>query len=92
MPDSTCLISLSPPPPPPAISGADDAHLVHGDLPNARYQKAHIAMGSDRRGHFLEVGGEYRHTVAFSKAWVARPAVRLYAGESTTPSPSPSRS
>lgn len=65
--------------------GPEDAHLLHGDLPNAAYQKAHIAMGSDRRGHYLEVGGEYRHTVAFTKAWVARPAVRLYAGESTFP-------
>lgn len=65
--------------------GKEDTHLVHGDLPNALYQKAHIAMGSDARGHYLEVGGEYRHTVAFTKSWVARPKVRLYAGESTFP-------
>ena len=34
---------------------ADD-HPVHGELPNAPYQKAHIGVGSDTRGDFLEVG------------------------------------
>jgi len=63
---------------------ADD-HPVHGELPNAPYQKAHIGVGSDTRGDFLEVGGIYDHTVAFTCNFRATATIRLYAGESTFP-------
>eukprot|EP00040_Diaphanoeca_grandis_P026767 m.150380 g.150380 ORF g.150380 m.150380 type:complete len:557 (-) comp30724_c1_seq6:62-1732(-) len=64
---------------------ADDEHKLHGDLPNAQYQKAYIRLGVDNRGKFIEVGGEYSHVVAFKTHYVARPSIRLYAGQTTIP-------
>ena len=58
---------------------------VHGELPNAPYQTAHIGVGSDDRGSFLEIGGVYDHTVAFTCNYRATASIRLYAGESTFP-------
>jgi hypothetical protein len=56
-----------------------DQHPLHGELPNAPYQKAWLVSGADERGPFLALSGEYEHTVAFSTHYVARPEVRLYA-------------
>lgn len=64
------------------VPAAGDTHPLHGELPNARYQKAWLLVGEDERGAFLAVGGEYRHTVAFATNYVARPLVKLYAGSS----------
>lgn len=64
------------------VPAAGDAHPLHGELPNARYQAAHLRLGEDERGPYLAVGGEYRHTVAFAANYVARPLVKLYAGSS----------
>ena len=63
--------------------GDNDKHPVHGDLPNAPYQSAYLGAGADARGQFLEIGGSYKHTVAFTENWEARPRVRLYADAST---------
>ena len=38
--------------------------------------------GEDERGAYIGLGGAYQHTVAFSTNYVARPLVKLYAGES----------
>ena len=59
-----------------------DTHPLHGELPNAPYQKAWLVAGTDERGAYLALGGEYEHTVAFTAHYVARPEVRLYAGAS----------
>jgi hypothetical protein len=64
------------------VPGAGDTHALHGELPNARYQTAHLLAGQDERGSFLAVGGEYRHTVAFATNYAAQPLVKLYAGSS----------
>ncbi len=64
------------------VPAAGDSHPLHGELPNARYQKAWLLAGEDERGAYLAVGGEYRHTVAFATNYVARPLVKLYAGSS----------
>lgn len=60
-----------------------DQHPLHGELPNAPYEKAWLIAGEDGRGMFLELGGQYRHTVAFSTNYIAQPRVRLYAGRAT---------
>jgi hypothetical protein len=59
----------------------EDTHPLHGELPNAPYGEAWIAVGTDGKGDYLAVGGEYRHTVAFACDYAARPRVRLRAGE-----------
>ncbi len=64
------------------VPAAGDTHALHGELPNAHYQKAWLLAGEDERGAYLAVGGEYRHTVAFATNYVARPLVKLYAGSS----------
>jgi hypothetical protein len=58
----------------------EDSHPLHGELPNAPYQKAWVVVGEDAQGAYICVGGAYRHTVAFSFNYVARPLVKLYAG------------
>lgn len=64
------------------VPTGEDTHPLHGELPNAPYQKAWIVLGSDSRGDYIGLGGEYQHTVAFSHNYVAHPLVKLYAGES----------
>jgi hypothetical protein len=58
----------------------DDTHPLHGELPNAPYQKAWLVVGEDEGGEYIGLGGEYQHTVAFSFNYVAQPLVKLYAG------------
>lgn len=58
----------------------DDTHPLHGELPNAPYGEAHLAVGSDENGPYIAVGGEYRHTIAFSLNYTARPRVLLRDG------------
>ena len=53
---------------------------LHGELPNAPYQSAHIIVGEDDRGPYIALGGQYRHTIAFSCNYVAEPLVKLRAG------------
>jgi hypothetical protein len=57
-----------------------DTHPLHGELPNAPYDAAFVAAGTDDRGRYLAVGGEYRHTLAFTCNYAARPLVKLYEG------------
>ena len=58
----------------------EDAHPLHGELPNAPYQTAYLVAGQDRKGPYLGVGGRYQHIVAFNHNYVAEPLVKLYAG------------
>ena len=60
--------------------GPQDTHPLHGELPNAPYQKATVVVGEDRKGVYIGLGGQYRYTVAFSTNYVAEPLVKLYAG------------
>ncbi len=53
----------------------------NGELSNATYDDAWLALGSDERGPFIAACGEYRHTIAFSFDYTARPRVVLHAGE-----------
>lgn len=58
----------------------EDTHPLHGELPNAPYQKAWLMVGEDEGGEYIALGGEYKHTVAFSFNYIAQPLVKLYAG------------
>ncbi len=57
--------------------GTDDTHPLHGELPNAIYQSAELMFGEDEHGAFVEVSGCYRHTVAFTHNYVAKPHIRM---------------
>ena len=63
----------------------EDSHPVHGELPNAPYGTAWLAAGTDAKGPYIAVGGEYRHTVAFALDYTAQPRVALRAGEAVVP-------
>lgn len=67
------------------VPTGSDTHPLHGELPNAPYSKAWVIAGEDQNGAYLELGGEYEHTVAFNYHYLAHPAVRLYAGKTTFP-------
>ena len=58
-----------------------DTHPLHGELPNAPYERAYLVLGEDERGAYIGLGGGYRHTVAFSASYLAEPLAKLYAGE-----------
>jgi hypothetical protein len=62
------------------VPAEGDTHPLHGELPNAPYQKAYVVVGQDDAGAYIGLGGEYTHTVAFSYNYVAQPLVKLYAG------------
>lgn len=62
--------------------GPTDTHPLHGELPNAPFQHAHVSLGQDARGCYIAVGGAYQHTVAFSYNYLAQPLVKLYADSS----------
>jgi hypothetical protein len=64
------------------VPTAQDTHPVHGELPNAPYQKAFVVVGHTDQGPYIGLGGHYQHTVAFGYNYIARPLVRLFAGSS----------
>jgi hypothetical protein len=61
------------------VPSGPDTHPLHGELPNAPYEKAYLVLGEDERGEYVALGGRYQHTVAFSHNYLAEPEVRLYA-------------
>lgn len=58
----------------------EDTHPLHGELPNAPYQRAYLVAGQDQKGPYIGLGGQYQYTVAFSYNYVAEPLVKLHAG------------
>lgn len=60
----------------------EDTHPLHGELPNAPFQEAHLSIGEDESGAYLAMGGRYQHTVAFATNYAAEPHVKLHAGAS----------
>ncbi len=61
------------------VPSKEDSHPLHGELPNAPYQKAYLVAGQDEKGPYIGLGGQYQHTVAFSHNYVAAPLVKIYA-------------
>lgn len=62
--------------------GPSDNHPLHGEIPNVRYDRAVLRVGTDGLGAYMAVGGTYRHAVAFATKYEARPQVRLRADAS----------
>ncbi|NPV06899.1 MAG: DUF4432 family protein [Anaerolineae bacterium] len=62
------------------VPSEKDTHPLHGELPNAPYQKAWLVAGEDEHGRYLGLSGEYQHTVAFNHNYVAVPLLKLYSG------------
>ncbi len=62
------------------VPSKEDSHPLHGELPNAPYQRAYLVAGQDEKGPYLGLGGQYQHTVAFSYNYLAMPLVKLYTG------------
>jgi hypothetical protein len=58
--------------------GPEDDHPLHGELPNAPYQRAWLVF--DEAAGAVTVAGSYRHTVAFKTNYLATASVRLEAG------------
>ncbi|MBX3012640.1 MAG: DUF4432 family protein [Caldilineaceae bacterium] len=63
------------------VPGPGDNHPLHGEIPNAPYQKAAVILGEDERGAYIGLTGEYTHAVAFTHYYVVEPVVKLYLGE-----------
>ena len=64
------------------VPSEGDSHPLHGELPNARYQTAHLVVGVDEEGEYIGLGGAYQHTVAFTCNYRAEPLVKLHAESS----------
>lgn len=62
--------------------GPADRHPLHGELPNAPYERARLVVGEEDGAAFMALTGVYRHRVAFSRHYIARPTARLSAGSS----------
>jgi hypothetical protein len=62
------------------VPTGEDTHPLHGELPNAPYQRAWVVVGEDKGGTYIGLSGQYQHTVAFNCNYVAEPLVKLYAG------------
>lgn len=64
------------------IPSNEDEHPLHGELPNATYQKAFIRTGCDEKGFFIGIGGQYHHVVACNYNYLAEPYIKLYENSS----------
>jgi hypothetical protein len=64
------------------VPTAEDGHPLHGELPNAPYQRAFVVVGHTDQGPYIGLGGHYQHTVAFSHNYIARPLIRLFSDSS----------
>jgi len=62
------------------VPSQGDTHPLHGELPNATYQRAWLVAGEDEKGPYIALHGTYQHTVGFNHNYLAEPSVRLYAG------------
>lgn len=56
----------------------EDIHPVHGELPNAAYQKAFLRCGCDKGGCYMAFGGQYEYIEAFRHHYIAEPLVKMY--------------
>lgn len=62
------------------VPAAGDTHPLHGELPNAPYQRAWLVAGEDEKGRYIGVSGEYEHVMAFNHHYVAQPRLKLRSG------------
>jgi len=64
-----------------AAGTPEDPHPLHGELPNASYQKARVMAGKDKKGNFLSVSGEYEYIEFFGDHYLACPTLKWYENE-----------
>lgn len=62
------------------VPGPSDSHPLHGDIPNAPYQKAYVIIGEDEAGSYFSLSGIYQHTVAFNYNYTVEPIVKMRQG------------
>jgi hypothetical protein len=67
------------------VPSKEDTQPLHGELPNAEYQKAYLQVGNDERGAFIGLGGQYEHIVALNHHYLFEPLVKLYADSAMFP-------
>lgn len=60
---------------------AEDTHPLHGELPNARYQKSFVIVGEDERGKYIELQGQFQYCIGFEVGYRFIPTYRLYEDE-----------
>lgn len=60
----------------------DDSHPLHGEIPNAPYERAELRIGTDADGPWMAMSGAHEHRTAFTAHYRATPQVRLHAGAS----------
>ena len=56
--------------------GPGDTHPLHGELPNAPFDQAQLAIGLGD-APFVELSGTYQHKVAFGANYAFAPALRM---------------
>jgi hypothetical protein len=62
--------------------GPGDSHPLHGELPNARFDKAWLTVGSDQGRMFLGLEGEYSHAAVFGSSYIAQTSFKLFSDSS----------
>ncbi len=59
------------------VPSAEDSHALHGEMPCAPITKAGLACGTDAKGPWIAVTGEYDHAMGFGAHYRATPRVVL---------------
>lgn len=57
------------------VPGPDDTHPLHGEMPNAPFQKAWLIC--DEAHHMITLGGSYHYAVAFTVNYLATSTITL---------------
>lgn len=60
-----------------------DTHPLHGELPNAPYQKYFILSGSDEKGKYIELSGEFTYVIGFEVGYKFISSYRMYEDDTT---------
>jgi hypothetical protein len=62
--------------------GQGDAHPLHGELPNARFETADLVVGEEDGKPFMTLTGSWRYAMAFATNYVATPRITFRGGDS----------
>ncbi|HHU48977.1 MAG: DUF4432 family protein [Caldicoprobacterales bacterium] len=64
------------------VPSKTDTHPLHGELPNAVYERAWLEIGEDEKGKYISLRGQYRHCIAFNINYTATPSIKVYENSS----------
>lgn len=62
--------------------GPEDSHPLHGELPNAPFDRAWLVSGEDQKGAFVGLSGFYENSAVFGCNYRVTPEVRVYENSS----------